>query len=70
MLGWTRPSTPRPIISDTANPGGKNYILEHPKVIARYRHVTEIPGRAPDHGQLLMKNEDREIMMTIETPLA
>ena len=52
------PSLLRRIVCDNVNPGGKNYILDHPKIMERYRHITEIPGTEdPESGGVLLHRE-------------
>ena len=54
------PAALRRILCDTTNPGGKNYLLEHPKFVEWFRHLTEIPGGNDEYGHMLLTKADGE----------
>ena len=50
------------IVCDNSRPNGKNHILEHPKIVERYRHVTEVPSSTRSRTTMFCTKGDREIV--------
>ena len=58
----------RPLTRDEFDPESKNYILEHPKLVAIYRNLTQLQSSAPKTSGVIRRSGDRNDILVNPAP--